>query len=55
MRKLIVSMNVTPDGFMSGPDCELDWHFESWNNEMAELEYQLWVHPVILEKGKLFI
>jgi dihydrofolate reductase len=28
-------MNVTLDGFMSGPDCELDWHFQSWNGEMA--------------------
>ena len=36
MRKLIVSMNVTLDGFMSGPDCELDWHFECWSSEMAE-------------------
>lgn len=24
------------DGFMSGPDCELGWHFEYWNTEMAE-------------------
>lgn len=29
-------MNVTLDGFMSGPDCELDWHFKSWTSEMAE-------------------
>lgn len=29
-------MNVTLDGFLSGSECELDWHFESWNNEMAE-------------------
>jgi dihydrofolate reductase len=36
MRKLIVSMNVTLDGFLSGPDCELDWHFKSWTSEMAE-------------------
>lgn len=36
MRKLIVSMNVTLDGFMAGPDCELDWHFNAWNNEMAQ-------------------
>lgn len=36
MRKLIVSMNITLDGFMAGPDCELDWHFKSWNGEMAE-------------------
>lgn len=36
MRKVIVSMNVTLDGFMAGPNCELDWHFEYWNEEMAE-------------------
>lgn len=29
-------MNVTLDGYMSGPDCELDWHFQRWTNEMAE-------------------
>ncbi len=28
-------MNVTLDGFMAGPDCELDWHFNYWNEEMA--------------------
>jgi dihydrofolate reductase len=37
MRKLIVSMNVTLDGFMSGPDSELDWHFNAWNEEMARM------------------
>ena len=36
MRKLIVSMNVTLDGFMSGLNCELDWHFDKWTTEMAE-------------------
>ncbi|HEX6429240.1 MAG TPA: dihydrofolate reductase family protein [Niastella sp.] len=35
MRKVIVSINVTLDGFMAGPQCELDWHFKSWNEEMA--------------------
>jgi len=40
MRKLIVSMNVTLDGFMAGPDCELDWHFNSWNGEMAQAAAQ---------------
>lgn len=29
-------MNVTLDGYMSGPDCELDWHFRSWTDGMAE-------------------
>jgi dihydrofolate reductase len=36
MRKLIVSMNVTLDGFMAGPDCELDWHFQHWCGEMGD-------------------
>lgn len=36
MRKLIVSMNVTTDGFMCGPDCELDWHFKCWTKEMGD-------------------
>ena len=40
MRKVIVSMNVTLDGFMSGPDCELDWHFQSWTKEMADSLYE---------------
>jgi len=29
-------MNLTLDGFISGPSSELEWHFKSWNNEMAE-------------------
>src|SRR5688572_2547821 len=36
MRKIIVSMNVTLDGFMAGPNCELDWHFQNWSADMAE-------------------
>ena len=40
MRRLIVSMNVTLDGFMSGANCELDWHFSSWTNEMADFLYE---------------
>lgn len=35
MRKVIVSMNVTLDGYMSGPNCELDWHFQSWDADMG--------------------
>jgi dihydrofolate reductase len=35
MRKIIVSMNVTLDGFMSGPGTALDWHLENWDDEMA--------------------
>lgn len=37
MRKVIVSLNVTLDGFMAGTNCELDWHFNYWNEEMAEI------------------
>jgi dihydrofolate reductase len=35
MRKIVVSMNVTLDGFIAGPNCELDWHFDSWTIDMA--------------------
>jgi dihydrofolate reductase len=28
-------MNVTLDGFMSGPNGELDWHFPLWSEEMS--------------------
>ncbi len=30
-------MNVTLDGFMSGLESELDWHFQNWSSDMAEL------------------
>jgi dihydrofolate reductase len=39
MRKLIVSMNLSLDGYLSGPYCELDWHFKTWSSEMAECLY----------------
>jgi dihydrofolate reductase len=28
-------MNITLDGYMSGPNCELDWHFNSWTPDMV--------------------
>jgi dihydrofolate reductase len=37
MRKLVVSMNLTLDGFMCGPNDELDWHFQAWNGEMGQM------------------
>ncbi len=37
MRKVIVSMNITLDGFMAGPDAGLNWHFSYWNEEMARV------------------
>jgi dihydrofolate reductase len=36
MRKVIASINVTLDSYMSGPNCELDWHFEKWGPDMAQ-------------------
>lgn len=36
MRKVIVSMNISLDGFMSGRQRELDWHLASWGSDMSE-------------------
>lgn len=36
MRKVIASINVTLDSYMSGPNCELDWHFEKWGPDLAQ-------------------
>lgn len=37
MRKLVVSMNLSLDGFLSGPkNGGLDWHFDCWSQEMGE-------------------
>ena len=35
MRKVIASINMTLDGYMSGPNCDLDWHFEKWGPDLA--------------------
>ena len=35
MRKIILSMNITKDGFVADPDGSLDWHFPYWNYEMC--------------------
>ena len=49
MRNIIVSMNVTADGFMAGPDGELNWHFEFWDDEMCDcLCEQLYFADTIL-------
>jgi dihydrofolate reductase len=47
MRKVILAMSVTLDGFTAGPNDEMDWVTDNINDE-----YQLWVHPVILGSGK---
>lgn len=40
MRKVILSMNITLDGYMAGSGGELDWHFQSWNEEMMEYTFE---------------
>jgi dihydrofolate reductase len=40
MRRVIASMNVTLDDFMSGTNGELDWHFPLWNEEMAAYAFE---------------
>ncbi|MDB5157260.1 MAG: dihydrofolate reductase [Mucilaginibacter sp.] len=37
MRRIIISMNITVDGFMAGPDGELDWHLQNWTNDMSQV------------------
>ena len=34
MRKVIASLNITLDGFIAGPENDLDWHFPLWNDDM---------------------
>src|SRR5688500_16399085 len=36
MRKIILSINITEDGFVAAPDGSLDWHFPYWTSEMAD-------------------
>jgi dihydrofolate reductase len=49
MRKVILSTNVTLDGYMAGLNGELDWHFENWNEKMAEYAFgQLTMTDTIL-------
>jgi dihydrofolate reductase len=36
MRKLILSANITLDGYMAGENGELDWHFSHWNGELMD-------------------
>lgn len=36
MRKIILSLNITYDDFIAGPDGSLDWHLPYWNDEMCE-------------------
>jgi len=71
MRKIILRMSVSLDGFIEGPERELDWHLARiWRDTPkivysggADLaasfrrldlidEYRLYVHPVLIGRGK---
>ena len=41
MRKIIVTMWVTLDGFIAGPNGEMDWVGESYDEAMGNYEYDL--------------
>lgn len=41
MRKLVVSLNVTLDGFVAADDESLDWHAPYWTDEIAETTAEL--------------
>ena len=41
MRKLVVSLNVTLDGFVAADDESLDWHTPYWTDEIAETTAEL--------------
>lgn len=41
MRKLVVSLNVTLDGFVAADDDSLDWHAPYWTDEIAETTTEL--------------
>jgi dihydrofolate reductase len=41
MRKLVVSLNVTLDGFVAADDESLDWHPPYWTDEIAETTAEL--------------
>lgn len=39
MRKLILSINTSIDGFISGPNGELDWHFAHFGEDLGKFVY----------------
>src|SRR5215217_3915101 len=53
MRKLIASVNITLDGFIAGPNCELDWHFSRWTTEMADVQTNLLSYADTILLGRI--
>ena len=50
MRKIILMMSVSVDGFIEGPDRELDWHMV--DDELHSHFNRLYVHPIVIGQGK---
>ncbi len=46
-------MNLSLDGFMSGPHGELDWHVESWSKEMGDKLLELLEQTDTLVLGRI--
>ncbi|MEU7590275.1 dihydrofolate reductase family protein [Micromonospora sp. NPDC049230] len=44
MRKIVVHMSVSLDGFFEGPGGDIGWHQVD--------EYRIYVHPVLLGRGR---
>jgi dihydrofolate reductase len=44
MRRIIWMMSVSVDGYMEGPNRDIDWHLVD--------EYRIYVHPVVIGRGK---
>lgn len=51
MRKLIVSMMISLDGYTEGPAKELDWHV--WNNEMDDYMMEFFRHIDSIVLGRV--
>lgn len=52
MRKLIVSLNITLDGFVAAEDEGLDWHYKYWTDDIAETTTELLSHADTILLGK---
>ncbi|MFC0514893.1 dihydrofolate reductase family protein [Mucilaginibacter angelicae] len=52
MRKLIVSLNITLDGFVAAEDEGLDWHYQYWTDEIAETATELLSYADTILLGK---
>jgi riboflavin biosynthesis pyrimidine reductase len=52
MRKVLLNMTMTLDGFFCGPNGELDWIAQTFVRLGLVDEYVLMVHPVVIGQGQ---